>query len=290
MASYFDRVFKPCYREYLQVIPGKKTIGGCFKLLWNLIKPNALTYPDLVCVLTTHCSLKCKHCNNLIPCYKEPYHVPADEIISDINTVLSHTDICVKLALLGGEPFVYPEIGKVIDAFKDHPKVMCLDFATNATVIPNDEILDKIASAKNPKIIISDYGVSTQKVKEFAEVCRKKGIFCEVCEDKTWRLAGGTECRNKDKDKLIKEYDSCYSSRYCRTLLNGKIYTCARAASLVDMGYMDGTHDSFDIRKERTDKEFRKEMREFLTIDYAEACNYCDHDKKIAIPAGEQLP
>ena len=48
--------------------------------------------------------------------------------------------------------------------------------------------------------------------------------------------------------------------------------------------------DSFDIRKERTDKEFRKEMREFLTIDYAEACNYCDHDKKIAIPAGEQLP
>ncbi len=289
MASYFKRVFKPCYREYLYAIPGKKTIGGCFRLLWNLIKPNAVTYPVAVTVLTTHCSLKCAKCNNLMPCYKEPYHIPAETILKDIDTLLSHTDICIKLELLGGEPFIYPEINKVIEGVKDYKNVMCVAFTTNATVIPSEETLNLIAGLKNKKIVISDYGIKTQKVEELMKVCKEHGIPCNRSISRYWADPGGTECRNKSIEQLSIEYDKCYSSRYCRTMLNGKFYACARSASLADLGFMDGDHDVFDVRKERSDKEFRKEFRKFLTLDYADACNYCDHFKGIHIPAGEQL-
>jgi len=290
MASYFKRVFKPTYREYLYAIPGKKSIGGCFKLLWNLIKPNAVTYPDVVVVLTTHCSLRCAKCNNLMPCYKEPYHIPAEEVLEDIRTLLSHTDICVKLELLGGEPFIYPEIDKVIDGVRDFKNVMCVAFTTNATVIPSDETLKKIAALTNKKIVISDYGVKTQKVEEFMKVCKEYGIPCGRSISRYWADPGNTECRNKSIEQLGIEYNKCYSSRYCRTMLNGRVYACARAASLADLGLMDGSHDSFNVREKVSDMEFRKGFRKFLTLDYADACNYCDHFLNIHIPAGEQLP
>lgn len=289
MASYFKRVVRPCIRNYLTYVEGKSKFFGSIKLFFELLKPDGLSYPDMVCVLTTYCSLRCKYCNNLMPCYEKPYHVPADEAISDINTLLSHTDHCIKLVFLGGEIFLYPELIKVIDAVKNHPKVMCLSLVTNATVIPGDEIMDLIASIGNARISISDYGVSTQKVEEFTSKCREKGIRYQVNVDKSWRDAGGTENRGKDIPQLTKEYNECFSSRYCHTLQNGKIYTCARAASLADLGFMDDSHDSFDVRKPRSDKEFRRELREFFTLDYADACNYCDHGKNIAIPAGEQL-
>ena len=289
MASYFRRVFKPTYREYLHAIPGKKKISDCFRLLWGLIKPGAVTYPDVVVVLTTHCSLKCAKCNNLMPCYTEPYHIPADEVLKDIDLLLSHTDICVKLELLGGEPFIYPELGKVIDGVRDYKNVMCVAFTTNATVIPGDDILKKIASLKNKKIVISDYGIKTQKVEELMKVCKEYGIPCGRSVSKYWADPGNTEIRNKTVEQLMKEYDHCYSSRYCRTMLNGKVYACARAASLADLKLMDGTHDSFDVRQDISDSEFRKGFRKFLTLDYADACNYCDHYLNIHIPAGEQV-
>ena len=289
MGSYWKRVFTPCIREYYFNTPGKKKIGDLFKLVKGFVGPNSLIYPDIVCELTTHCSLKCAHCNNLMSCYKEPYHVPAEEVIKDVENLLSRADFCVKLTLLGGEPFVYPELAKVVKAFQNHEKIYCLTFVTNGTVIPKDELMDLIAASKNPKIVISDYGLKVQKVKELAELCKKKGIHCELGKATSWVDPGGTENRGKDIPQLAKEYNACFSARYCRTLLNGKLYTCARAASLVDLGYMDGKHDSFDLRKERTDKEFRKELREFLTIEYADACNYCDHALKKVIPAGEQV-
>ncbi len=289
MASYFKRVVGPCFRNYLTYISDNNKFTGGIKLLWNLLKPDALSYPDMVCVLTTYCSLRCKHCNNLMPCYEKPYHVPADQAISDINTLLSHTDCCIKLVFLGGEIFLYPEIEKVINAVKNHPKVMCLSLVTNATTIPKDDIMDLIASIGNARISISDYGVATQKIDAFVAKCKEKGIRYKVNADKTWRDAGGTENRGKDTAQLKKEFNECFSSRYCHTLQNGKIFTCARAASLVDLGCMSADHDSFDVRKPRSDKEFRRELRKFFTIDYAEACNYCDHGKRIIIPSGEQL-
>ena len=286
---YIKRVLRPSYNEYLNSIPGKKTLKECFRLLYHLIKPYGVVYPDIVVVMTTHCSLKCAHCNNLMPCYSEPYHIDAKQIISDINILLSHTDICVKLELIGGEPFVYPHLAEVLDAVKDNPKVMCVALTTNGTVIPSKDILEKIASFKNKKVVISDYGLAPQKVDELMHILKKYKIHCHRARATVWSDSGDGKYRGKSKRQLAEEYSRCYSSRYCRTMLNGKVYLCARGAHLADLGYMDGSHDSFDIRRPMSDKVFRRKFRRFLMSTYADACNHCDHMKRIRIPAGEQL-
>ena len=288
MASFYRRIFRPVWNQFLTKVPGKKSMGQFARVAFDLMVPGRTIYPDVVVVMTTHCSLKCKNCNNLIPCYEEPYHIPAGELIKDIDTLLSHTDTCLKIQLMGGEPFVYPYLPEVLDYLKGHPKIMSVGITTNGTIIPKAEVLEKIAALPCKNIAISDYGLPQQKIKELCRTLKKYGISYHRSYARTWADPGGVECRNKSLKQLSKEYNSCFSSRYCRTMLNGKLFLCARSASLFDLGYMESSHDAFDIRLKRTDGEFRRELRNFFLKDYAEACNYCDHYLKKKIKAGEQ--
>lgn len=287
MASYLDRIIKPSLNIIKNVIPGKKKPGEYLRVITDCLLPSRAIYPDIVLVMTTYCSLKCKNCNNLMPLYERPYHIPKEELISDIDSLFTHIDTCVKFSLIGGEPFCYPDLMAVLDHVISDRHIMYVDITTNGTIIPNEEIIEKL---KNPKVIveISDYGIGTQKVKELTELFIKNGIRYSTDKVVTWVCPGGTENRGKDRETLKREFGMCYSSRYCRTMLNGNMFLCSRGAHLYDLGFMDSTHDRFDIRKKRSKPEFKNELDAFMMSDYADACNYCDHAKKIIVKPGEQ--
>ncbi len=288
MANYFNRVFKPCYNELLNIIPGKKGPLPYLKLLSSFLRPNSVVLNDAVVVLTTKCSLRCKNCNNLMPCYKKPYDIPVKEVLADIRRLLKRVDRIVKLTLIGGEPFIYPELNLVLDEVLNSPKVMYVSLTTNGTILPKEDTLKRL---RHPKTVVqlSDYGVPTQKMDEWIRILKKNRIKYVPDKVVSWVSPGGTEYRGKGKAQLSKEYNSCFSSRYCRTLLHGKFYLCARGAHLADLGFMDSRHDEFDIRVKRSDRLFRKEFRKYLLSDYADACNYCDHALKITVKPGEQV-
>ncbi len=288
MSSYFNKIFKPCINEIHNLIPGPKGIGAYARVARDLLLPGRAIYQDVVVILTTRCSLNCKNCNNLMPLYKEPYHVDADTVISDIRKLLDNVDTIIKFGLLGGEPMIYPELSRVLDVVLESPKVMFADITTNATVLPDSAMLKKF---RHPKMFveISNYGVKTQKVGEFAALMRENGIRYSVDKATSWIAPGGTELRGKDEDQLRREYNGCYSSRYCRTMLNGKMYLCARGAHLSDLGFMSGDHDVFDVRNTPSGPAFREKMKRFYLSDYAEACNYCDHALGHKVKPGEQL-
>ncbi len=287
MSSYFNKIFKPCINEIHNMIPGKKGFGAYARVAGNLLLPGRAIYQDIVVILTTRCSLNCRHCNNLMPLYREPYHLDADTVIADIHKLLENVDTIIKFGLLGGEPLIYPELGRVLQVVLESPKVMFADITTNATVLPDANLLKLM---RHPKMFveISNYGVKTQKVSDFAAMMEENGIRYTVDKATSWTVSGGTEFRGKSEEQLKQEYNACYSSRYCRTMLQGKLYLCARGAHLADLGYMDGAHDSFDVRNTPSGKEFREGMKRFFLSDYAEACNYCDHAKGVRVKPGEQ--
>ncbi len=288
MSTYFNKIFKPCFNELINILPGKKTPGQYLRVLGNLISPWKAVYPDVVFVITTRCSLKCKNCNNLMPCYDKPYHIDADQVIADIDKFLENTDLVLKFGLIGGEPFIYPELGKVLEHVLKSDKIMYVSLTSNGTVIPSEELLKLM---ENPKVVveISDYGVKTQKIDEIIRILEERNIKYVPDKVASWVSPGGTEFRNKDTAQLAKEYQNCYSSKYCHTVLNGKMFLCARGAHLYDLGFMKSEHDFFDIRKAPSGKSFRSGLLKFLLSDYADACNYCDHALKIKVKPGEQL-
>ncbi len=288
MKFYLNKIIKPSINLIKSVIPGKRTSGEWIKVVADCLLPWKEIYPDIVMVMTTRCSLKCKNCNNLMPHYADPYNVDLDELKSDIDRLSDRVDRVVKFSLIGGEPFVYPHFKEILKYALTKKNFMYISLTTNATIIPDSEMVKIL---KNPRIFveISDYGVKTQKVNEFIDLCKREHIKYLPDKVVSWVSPGGTENRGKTKEQLMKEYDNCYSSRYCKTMLKGKIFLCSRGAHLYDLGYMDSTHDFFDTRKEMSRAEFRRGLRKFMTSNYADACNYCDHALNIKVKPGEQL-
>ncbi len=285
---YIDKIVKPSANMLLNIIPGKKGIARYLRVAFDLLLPWRTIYPEIVMVTTTGCTLKCKNCNNLMPYYHSPYSIDTEELKRDFDRIMASMDTCVRFSLIGGEPFIYPHLKEMLTYVLNNKKIMYVGLVTNATIIPDGELLEIL---KNPRIVvsISNYGVPLQKVDELIELFRKNGVRYIPDNAASWVKPGGTEFRGKSLSKLKKEYAGCFSSRYCRTLLKGKLFLCARGAHLYDLGYMQSAHDYFDIREGRTVRDFKKEMLEFTFSDYADACNYCDHALKEKVKPGEQL-
>lgn len=288
LKAYINKIVRPSVNMLMNMIPGKKTPGQYLRVGLDLLLPWRTIYPEIVMVTTTGCTLKCKNCNNLMPYYHSPYSIDPKELKKDFDRLMASMDTCVRFSLIGGEPFIYPHLKELLKHAIASKKTMYVGLVTNATIIPQGELLELL---KNPKIVvsISNYGVELQKVDELIALFKKNGIKYIPDNASSWVKPGGTEFRGKSLSKLKKEYSGCFSSRYCRTMLKGKLFLCARGAHLYDLGYMQSAHDYFDIREKRSFREFKREMLEFTYSDYADACNYCDHALKNKVKPGEQL-
>ena len=61
-----------------------------------------MVLPRLVVELTNRCTLRCRHCNNLMPFVKKPWDAEPEQVVEDLHRVLGAVDGIVKVELLGG--------------------------------------------------------------------------------------------------------------------------------------------------------------------------------------------
>ncbi len=244
-------------------------------------------YPRLVAVLTTWCTLKCRDCNNLMACYEKPYHLDPDQVLFDIETLLEGVDTLTELELIGGEPFVYPHLEHVLKRVLDNKKILFVSLTSNGTVLPPENIL-KLLAHPRVRVELSDYGVKSQKMDSVCALFDSRGILYDRNEDLSWVSPGGVERRGKSIVQLAREYQNCFSFKYCNTIFKGRVYHCSRAAHLSDLGYMDFPEDSFDIHEKRDPISCRKAFRQYWLSPYTMACDYCDHALKKKVRAGLQ--
>ena len=103
--------------------------------------------------ITTVCTLKCKACSNLIPCYKNPKDVDLDTLLKSIDVFLECINNIVYMRVLGGEPFSSKNLFPVLQKLLQSSKIQRIEIVTNGTLIPkDDELIDLL---KNKRIIIS---------------------------------------------------------------------------------------------------------------------------------------
>lgn len=78
--------------------------------------------------------------------------------------------------------------------------------------------------------------------------------------------------RNRNVMELTKQYDRCYGGMLCKCLWEDKLFGCARAASLAQLGHTKekqyvNISSSIDLRKD---------INSFMMLPYYEACDHCD--------------
>jgi organic radical activating enzyme len=240
--------------------------------------------PRLVVQLTTACTLRCKHCNNLIPML-EKRHVSLDRVLSNIRKVVDSVDRIIILELIGGEPFLYPDLERVLDEVAKYEKIMEVEVTTNGTIVPKEAVIQKL---KNGKVYvkISNYAASS-RISELESTFFYNNVRNKVFNNLEWIDSGGIEKRNKGIDELRDNFCNCYPSYLCKTLFDGKIYQCARSASLYDLGVIASPKGYIDID---TCSDLGGAIKEFWLRCEDEACDYCEAtDESRKIPPAEQM-
>lgn len=280
-----ERIYKPCESLYnhiaLSFEPEKREryLSEKRELLSD---KNKVILPRTPLMITTRCTLRCKECNNLMPYYKHPKDYDADEIIGWIKNVCEAVDEWICLELIGGEPFLYRNLDKVLKYVLDEEKIQRVEFTSNASIIPSSEILELLSNTK-VYVRISQYPRLIDPTR-FMKLLDEHGVRYEIMKSIRWSKTGGLTTRERTAVELQSQYFNCGQAKLCRTILNGKMYVCAKAASLTELGCVQDL-ETVDL----ADKDnLRRNIWEFLRLPYSGACNYCDigsSDEEIVEPA-----
>ncbi len=266
-----ERIYGACMSTYREIAKNKADAEMYVeekKIL--LADKEKLVLPRTPLMITTRCTLCCKECSNLMPYYSSPKDYNSDEIIQWIRNICSAVDEWTCCELVGGEPFLYRDLREILSFVLEETKIQQIEFTTNASVIPKPDILGLMADER-VVVNISEYP-SIINSTEFIRVLEEYGIHYQTMENMLWVRTKNIEKRNRSHYELQSQYLNCSSAKMCRTILNGKMYVCSKAASLVELEKTDVLEyvDLMDI------EHLRNNIREFLQLTFSEACDYCD--------------
>lgn len=225
-----------------------------------------------------------------MPYFKEPVDYDIDDLLRYMDKLFDCVDIIQIFRILGGEPFLYPDLDKIIDKALSSSKVKTVDIVTNGTIVPKPELL---AHMKNPRLTvqISDYGEYSRRKEALKAACDAAGVRCILRDEKekNWFDIGGLEFRGRTKKELQKQLHRC--GNICRSFHNGRLYYCPRASFGTKLGMPDPATEYVDFTGDKTREELRREIYKLNQCKYLSACNYCNEGTELCkpIPVAEQV-
>lgn len=81
--------------------------------------------------------------------YCKPYDLDKDCLKENLEELLKMIEHISIVRVLGGEPFLYPWLGEILELLIASPKVKVVGIPTNGTVIPKEDVLRVL---QNPKV------------------------------------------------------------------------------------------------------------------------------------------
>ena len=239
------------------------------------VNKNKLNIKYIDIMITEKCSMKCKDCSNLMQYYENPINSDLNLLLKSIDKVMNSVDKLFEFRVLGGEPFMNKEIGKIIRHLKKYKQVSQIVIYTNGTILPKGENLKEL---KDTKILmdITNYGHLSRNHDNLIDLCKRENIPFLTTIPK-WTDSGRINYQEKSEEKLKFMFKNCCTNDYM-TLLNGKLYRCPFSANTMNLKAIPIKDNEYiDLEKTQTSEELKKEIRElYYKPEYLTACNYCN--------------
>ena len=235
-----------------------------------------LTRMDLV--VTTRCSLRCEKCANLMQYYEHPSDIELNIIIESMDRLTRSVDFIGTLYVLGGEPFLYKELDKVLCYLNQLRNIGEIKVVTNGTICPSSDNISLWEELHRPniRVSISDYGLLSKNKNKLYGECKKRHINIEIEENKRFYDTGNMKKRNRTEEQLQTVFMEC--GTLCRSLFNGEFHYCPRSSHGTDLGIIKKYNNEYvNLFENQTDLEIREEIRTLINRkEFIEACDYCD--------------
>jgi organic radical activating enzyme len=287
--------YKQYYKEYLDKKDIKYTWYKNIASIWPFVLKQKVHIFQTDVLVTEKCNLACSFCNMFIPHYELPKHRDTQIILSDIDSYFNLVDYVSIFHLVGGEPFLHPNIKDIIEYIleKYSDKIDKFIITTNGTVLPKEEILE-ILKNNNVILSVSNYSNKLEKLKSKVEkvvdTYQVNNINHYVRNNIEWYDFGDLRIKNNmSEEELIDHFDSCTAP--FRGLNDGKFYYCHLNTSAVltklfplnDNDYVNLS----DVSSEDLIK-FDLGFTELGYITFCDNCNGCNTGIKIPVSYKEQ--
>lgn len=248
--------------------------------IWPFILKNSVHIFQTDILVTEKCNLNCSFCNMFIPHYQNPKHKELKSILSDINIFFQKVDYVSIFHLVGGEPFLHPNIKEIIQHIENNysNKIDKFIITTNGTVLPNSDILN-LLSKSNVILSISNYTDKLEKLK--SKVNRVISTYNEhkinhyVRDNIKWYDFGDLRIKNnKSNDELINHFDNCTAP--FRGLSDGKFYYChLNTSAVLTKEFPTSKHDYVKLNEVSPEDLIKFDIG-FVPLGYITFCDNCN--------------
>lgn len=191
--------------------------------------------PTLETNIIFTCNLRCEYCTHLGRYMTGHYCV---EEIGSWFATWSRKVLPEKLSILGGEPLLHPELGKVLEISRTYWPNSEIQMVTNGL------LFEKVTGAifdtmKKNDIFVSiskqfDTEKYTRTIQEFSGILKEHDIRHEIRPSYQWWLKS---YRIMETDQILpyrsspeKAWNACFVKNKCATIMDNKIYKCPQLA------------------------------------------------------------
>lgn len=242
--------------------------------------------PNIDSINTLYCNLNCKECSNGIPYRKDRRRIPVESQIRHLNRITDKMAIA-QCNFQGGEVFTDVDFPEFLYAHSRNSRLAVLTIATNATILPPDNVFRTIRRS-GAMIRISDYGTLSVQKERLIRKCSEFNIpnFIFPMAEK-WRKFGTYEKRGRSAEELRAVQEQCCFGTHDLMFLDDRLYCCLRTlyGSVFDAGNSDVQANTLKLDSDFSDEELRRIVG---GEQLWRMCDYCDAPMELIEPA-EQI-
>ena len=244
-------------------------------------------------VLSQKCSLECTHCGQYINHYLEEERInfPLERILTDINQMFAAVDAIGYVSIIGGEPFLHPDLGRIVDAIMEKQNFGVLGITTNGVCKITDDQLEKMRNRRT-RIIFSDYtsALSEKQKKLFQHNVAKvaaAGISHTVGQP-IWATPPTLVKQELPRETMTRMKSGCNSTETCKTIQNGIYYPCTTTAALGSHRQADYPTDWVVLDQTHSAAELRARILEVEQRAFYQSCSHCTGGGEVLDIPGRQ--
>lgn len=255
-----------------------------FISVYFVYKEGMVYFSSVSLLPSTACNLNCRNCLNFNPFAKQFYVRELEDLKRDIDLFFSCVDRIMLFHISGGEPMLYKHITDLIEYVLQNygNRIDTLRTVTNGTVVPKDEILEKLSKCK-VEVTVDDYREAVPRFNEcFDKLIQKFNeyhINYYINKVDSWidLAPERTDYSRLTDEQLEMHRESC--SQSWQELRDGKLYSCnyAAYATVAGIAGEQDLEEVYDLTQFNAEK--KKELIEFrlgyTTKGYTNFCKKC---------------
>lgn len=256
---------------------------------------NPLYTYNISLIVNQRCSLKCKCCTSYMNEYptNKRINIPYERIADDIDKFFGAMDSVGTVTVMGGEPFMHPDLPKIVKKLLEKKNFGLVSVATSGTYPIKPEMLEGLKD-KRVNVSFSNYeqSLTDKQIKvmhESIETVRNSGVAYTVGVTLAeWLIPSTLYDLHDDEQTMIKKKQACVQPPRCMHLKNGKLHPCDFGNALYSLGIADYKTDYVDLENSNDISDLKEKLRKFIDQPYYRTCGHCDFSMGLTSKPAEQ--